>query len=509
MGEDANLDHAPRTLENRSLSETKENQTMTKQISKLKWITVVVAMGITVAVHAAEKPNIVLILADDMGWGDAGFNGCKDIPTPAIDSIAAGGVRFTEGYVMAPQCAPSRAALLTGVDQNRIPANSNVTMNIIGLPEHVTMPDLLRKAGYRTGMVGKWHLGDNEGKHPMDRGFDSFFGFLGGSSPYYPPGNRDSIANILDGREPVKVARYLTDEFGDRAVEFIKNSEPKAQGLKPRTSSPFFLYLSFNAPHTPMQAPKEEIAKFAGLKQKHELRPTYAAMVTVMDRNIQKVLDAIDSAGVADNTLVVFLSDNGGPEPHSGCDNGPLRGIKGDTLEGGIRVPFAMKWPAVIPAATEIGQPVLSIDLLPTSLAAAGTDIPHGLQGINLLPALTGNAEVPERVLNFLFTHSPNNSHRWRWAVRDGDWKLVFFDPRDGGRDQTALFNLSDDLGEQNDLTASHPEIRERLQNTHDAWFNALPEPFSNLDPVAYETHREAKLRELEANRRRKERAEQ
>jgi arylsulfatase A-like enzyme len=424
---------------------------------------------------AAEPPNLVIIMADDMGWGDAGFNGGRDIPTPAMDSIAAGGIRFCEGYVMAPQCAPSRSALLTGKDQNRIPANSNITLDTIGLPEGPIMAGRLKAAGYRTGMVGKWHLGEKEGKHPLDRGFDDFFGFLGGGSFYFPPSQQKTIAKILEGREPAQVARYLTEEFGDRAVKFINGAG----------NGPFFLYLTFNAPHTPLQAPPEEIARFAHLKGKDKDRPVYAAMLTVMDRNIQKVLDALEARGVEDNTIVVFLSDNGGPEGKNGSDNGPLRGVKGDTLEGGIRVPFALRWPARVKPGQTVSDPVVSLDLLPTVLAAAGRSVPGDLEGVNLLPALCGEQPYPRRVLNFLFAFQPARPETWVWAVRDGDWKLVYFDPHSGDRNTTGtgLFNLKEDVSESRDLSAAHPEIRDRLQKVHDAWFAGLPEPYSNVPP--------------------------
>jgi arylsulfatase A-like enzyme len=437
---------------------------------------------------ADRGPNLLLIVADDLGWGDVGFNGCKEIPTPAIDGIASGGIRFSQGYVMAPQCAPSRSALLTGKDQNRILANSNLTLDTVGLPDGPTLAGLLKAAGYRTGMVGKWHLGDGEGKHPMDRGFDEFFGFLGGSSFYFPPEGKKTIPKLLAGREPAQVSRYLTDEFGDRAVEFLGRVG----------GQPFFLYLAFNAPHSPMQAPQEEVGRFQDLAAKAGPRPVYAAMVSAMDRNIGKVLGELEKRGLSENTLVVFLSDNGGtPAAKGGADNGPLRGFKGDTLEGGIRVPFALRWPAKIKPGQVVSAPVLSIDLLPTALAAAGQPVPAGLDGVDLLPALLGETAYPERVLHFLFASQPGKPEIWWWAVRDGDWKLAYFDPRgtgagpdsdDGNRaGQLGLFDLGEDVSEAKDLSAAHPEIRERLQKAHDAWFARLPEPFGNVPPEMVE----------------------
>lgn len=445
---------------------------------------------------AVDQPNFILILADDMGYGDAGFNGCKDIPTPAMDSIAQNGIRFTQGYVTAPQCAPSRSGLLTGRDQNKIICNNNMVLDVAGLTDGPTFADRMRAAGYRTGMVGKWHLGDHPGKHPMDRGFDEFFGFLGGGSFYYPPGRRDSIANILDGHEPVKVSRYLTDVFGDRAVEFIAENKAK----------PFFLYLAFNAPHTPMQAPKEVIARFQHLKSKDKNRPTYAAMVSVMDQNIQKVLAALKTQGIEENTIVVFLSDNGGPETKNGSDNGALRGVKGDILEGGVRVPFAIQWPGKVKPGQTVDTPVSSLDLLPTALAAAGKPMPAGLDGKNLLPALLGRDSYPERLMTWLFPLRHDHRSTWWWGVRQGDWKLVYFNPRgQGGLNpelfQTGLFNLKEDVGESKDLSMARPEIRQRLQDCYDMWRAKLPEPFSRLDQQAVAAYMKAKT---EAARKRK-----
>ncbi|MFM8536655.1 MAG: sulfatase-like hydrolase/transferase, partial [Planctomycetaceae bacterium] len=293
----------------------------------------------------ARPPNIIVILADDMGYADAGFNGCKDIPTPHLDSMARNGIRFSAGYVTAPQCAPSRAGLLMGVDQNRIGCENNNVTDIAGLSEGTTFADHMRAAGYRTAMVGKWHLGTKPGQHPLDRGFDEYFGFLRGSSWYLPQAGEDSVGQILEGRKPVPVGGYLTDAFGERAVRFIAENHAK----------PFFLYLAFNAPHAPYEAPAEEIAHFAHIKDAK--RRTYAAMVSVMDRTIGRVLAALEAAGVARNTLVAFLSDNGGPNDGY-ASNSPLHGWKGDTFEGGIRVPFVMQWPGTITPGQTVDLPV-------------------------------------------------------------------------------------------------------------------------------------------------------
>ncbi len=416
--------------------------------------------------HAAQtsKPNIIVILADDMGYADAGFNGCKDIPTPHLDSIAKNGIQFSAGYVTAPQCAPSRAGFLMGVDQNRIGCENNNVTDIAGLSEGATIADRMRAAGYRTGMVGKWHLGTNPGQQPLDRGFDEYFGFLRGSSLYLPQAGQKSIAQIIEGRKAVSVGGYLTDAFGERAVRFITENQAK----------PFFLYLAFNAPHTPLEAPAEEIAKFAHIT--NTTRRTYAAMVSIMDRNIGRVLEALKTSGLEQDTLVVFLSDNGGPE--STCaDNKPLRGWKGDTFEGGIRVPFVMQWPGTIKPGQTVDTPVSSLDLLPTALAAAGQPIPAPLEGKSLLPALRGEAPFPTRSLPWRFVFGPAAA-KWPWAIRDGNWKLV---QGSAASSDVQLFDLTNDASEANDLSTARTDIRERLQKAHDTWVASMPAPYTRV----------------------------
>ena len=416
------------------------------------------------ALHAADKPNIIVILADDMGYADAGFNGCKDIPTPHLDSIAKNGIRFSAGYVSAPQCAPSRAALLMGVDQNRIGCENNNVTDIAGLSEGTTFADHMRAAGYRTGMVGKWHLGTEPGQQPLDRGFDEYFGFLRGSSWFLPRPGHQSIAQILEGRKPVPVGGYLTDVFGDRAVRFITEHKTK----------PFFLYLAFNAPHAPYEAPAEEIAKFAHIE--NNKRRTYAAMVSIMDRNIGRVLAALKTADCEKNTLVVFLSDNGGPDDGY-SNNTPLHGWKGDTFEGGIRVPFVMQWPGTIKSGQTVDVPVSSLDLLPTALAMAGQPVPPSLDGKNLLPALRGESAFPARALAWRFVYGENAS-KAPWAIREGHWKLVMGSV---ASQAVQLFDLSTDPGEAHDLSTAHDAVRERLQKSHDAWVRSMPAPYTRV----------------------------
>jgi arylsulfatase A-like enzyme len=431
---------------------------------------------------AAEKPNVLLILVDDMGYGDTGFNGCKDIPTPNIDSIAKNGVRFTQGYVTAPQCAPSRAGLLSGMDQNRFGRGDNKKIDEEGIPPGIRyFGDYMRDAGYRTGLVGKWHQGTMAGCHPLDRGFDWFYGFLPGSTHFMPVGKIEFIPHIMENREPQKVTDYLTFAFGDKAIGFMTKKSDK----------PFFLYLAFNAPHDPLEAPQDYLDRFEHLtkvpdtihyverqKVKHP-RQVYAAMVSALDDTIGKILQALRDNGLEENTLIYFLSDNGGPTIVTSANNGPLRGEKGDLLEGGARVPFAMQWKGTVPAGQTIHTPVSSLDLLPTSLAAAGNPAPGNLDGLNLLPLLKDRQELPERTFCWRFPYPPPTPV---WAVRDGDWKLVheairvpkergFF----WGGERTGLYRVSEDIHEDSDLSAQYPEVRQKLQAEYDKWAAEMP----------------------------------
>jgi arylsulfatase A-like enzyme len=385
------------------------------------------------------------------------------------------GVRFSAGYVTAPQCAPSRSGLLSGRYQNRFGCEENSALDHNGIPRGLRLfGDYMHLAGYRTGIVGKWHLGTMAGCHPLERGFDFFYGFLGGSSPYFPPAKTKTIPNIEDGREPRQVTNYLTEVFGDQAIRFIESSK----------ETPFLLYLAFNAPHSPLQGPENYLARFA--KMEDPKRKVYAAMVAALDDTIGRVLASLRQQGIEDNTLVVFLSDNGGPTFVTGANNAPLRGVKGDTLEGGIRVPFALQWKGVIPAGQTIDAPVSSLDLLPTAMAAAGATIPKdaAFDGINLLPLLTGKAQPEPRTLTWRFTLPPEKPEMHVWAVRQGDWKLVKENIRKDkhsftGETKVGLYQLAEDIAESKDISASRAGKRQQLQSFYDAWTATLPAPLT------------------------------
>ncbi len=393
-----------------------------------------------------SKPNIVSIVGDDCGYNEFSFQG-GSIPTPRIDSIASGGVTITQGYVSAAVCAPSRAGLLTGRYQQRFGFLGNLPMkrlDVEGIPlDEPMLPELLRTAGYRNIAIGKWHLGWGPQFHPCERGFENFYGFLHGSRSYFPIAHPPSQTALMLDREPAgpEEFKYITDEFGKRAAGYIDRCKDK----------PFFIYVAFNATHSPNDALPEDLAAANG--------KVVPAMTIALDRAVGSVLDALERNHLADNTLVVFISDNGGVEKHN---NKPLRGYKRDMYEGGIRVPFVLRWPNVLPAGATYTHPVISLDIFTTSLAAAGVDSPtHApLDGINLIPYLTGEENSPPHQTLF-WTYGDT------WAVRDGDFKLVLNRKHDG---LPELFDLAKDVSEKDDLASQKPEVVQRLQHLFQEW---------------------------------------
>jgi arylsulfatase A-like enzyme len=416
---------------------------------------------------APRKPNVIVIVGDDMGYADVGFHGCKDIPTPNLDALAKSGVRFTQGYVSGAYCSPTRAGLLTGRYQQRFGHEFNPGGANAGLPvTEATLADRLKAAGYATALVGKWHLGAADKFHPQERGFDEFFGFLGGAHSFFP--SKGKAETILRGTKPADEKEYLTDAFGREAVAFIDKHKEK----------PFFLYLAFNAVHTPMHATDERLKQFAGIA--NQQRRTYAAMMAAMDENIGKVLAKLRAEKLEENTLIAFVSDNGGPTMQgttiNASVNDPLRGSKRTTLEGGIRVPFLLSWKGTLPPGKVYDAPVIQLDLHTTALAAAGVEIKPEwkLDGVNLAPFVTGKD-----------SGKPHDTLYWRFgqqmAVRHGDWKLVRYDTAaDGGNAGTTalkLYNLAEDVGEKNDLSAKMPEKVTELEGIWKKWNAELAAP--------------------------------
>ncbi|MCR9198065.1 MAG: sulfatase-like hydrolase/transferase [Planctomycetaceae bacterium] len=437
---------------------------------------------------AGDAPNIVLIVADDLGYGETGCQGNDQIPTPHIDSIAETGVRFTSGYVTAAYCSASRAGFLTGRYQTRFghefnPTGAHNEDPAAGLPvKQVTLADRLHDVGYTTGLVGKWHLGGTAAYHPYRRGFDEFFGFLHEGHYFVPPpydgvvtmlrrkrlpGNQlgrwisvdgrmvygthmgrdepdyDADNPIYRGGQPVVETEYLTDALTREATSFITRNADR----------PFFLYLAYNAVHSPLQGADAYMKRFAGIDDIH--RRIFAAMLSNMDDSVGHVLAALQQQQLSDNTIVIFLSDNGGPTRELTSSNAPLRGEKGSMYEGGLRVPFLMKWPGQIPAGATYDPPVISLDISATALQAAGVKVPTDADGVNLLPFLNGT--LKER---------PHTTLYWRTgrkgALRHGDWKLV----RNPGRGQSAdwqLYDLAKDMAETTDLSGAAAAVRSDL----------------------------------------------
>jgi arylsulfatase A-like enzyme len=426
-------------------------------------------------VQAATPPNLIVVMADDLGYADVGFNGCKDIPTPHIDSIAANGVRFSSGYVSYSVCSPSRAGFITGRYQQRFGHERNPQYRPndpnMGLPlSERTLADVLKPVGYRSGIIGKWHLGAHESLHPLNRGFDFFFGHLGGGHRYLPEELtiRDSYSFesepesyktwILRNHEPVPPTKYLTDEFSDAAVGFVERNKDR----------PFFLFLSYNAPHTPLQAAEKYLARFPNIKDKK--RRTYAAMVSAVDDGVGRVLDKLKDLDLDENTMVFFLSDNGGPTTKNASQNTPLRGGKSDVWEGGFRVPFAVQWPGKLPAGSTYDHPVLSLDIFATvtALAQAPTDPNRPPDGVNLIPYLTGaKNDAPHHAIYL------RKFDQQRYAVRREDYKLVIT----GAGNEPMLFNLAEDIGENSDIAGSAPEQTKELEKLRRLWSAELIEP--------------------------------
>ncbi|WP_438480077.1 sulfatase [Oleiharenicola lentus] len=409
------------------------------------------------AAAPARPPNVLIIMADDLGFADLGRQGSKDIVTPNIDAIAATGVTFTNAYVTAPVCMPSRMGMLTGRYQQRFGIQTLGNDNL-GMPAtELNLGQMLKARGYATGIVGKWHLGTNPEFRPNARGFDEFYGFLNGNISYYPGSGK-----FWRNAEPTEKPAYATDGFGDEAVSFINR----------HAAQPFFLYLAFNAPHSPMQAPPRYVERFAGIAD--EGRRIYAAMTSAMDDNIGRVLAALHEKGIAENTIIIFLSDNGGA-PQNFSENAPLRAGKYEIYEGGIRTPFFVRWPAGgVPAGEKRTAPISALDIVPTILAATETtaDPARPLDGMNLLPALRSEANVLPADRRLYWRYGP-----YMAAMREGDWKILKAGVGENKRPAWELYNLAQDASEKNDLASAHPEKVRRLSAVFEAWDQTLATP--------------------------------
>jgi arylsulfatase A-like enzyme len=438
------------------------------------FLTLIMLSGLLLSAQQdKDKPNLIVIMTDDMGYADVGFNGCKDIPTPNIDSIAYNGAHIVNGYVSFPVCGPSRAGFITGRYQDRFGFTTNPTIDptndIAGLPlDEKTIAEFLHKEGYKSAIVGKWHLGTHPNFHPLKRGFDYFYGFLSGGHNYFM--NQLTIENLENVkskwawyktklRENHKTLEfedyktdYLTDELSEAGLRFINKQAENNQS--------FFLFLAYNAPHTPMHATEKYLSRFPDIEDKK--RKTYAAMVSAVDDGVGNVLRTLKDNGIEENTLIVFLSDNGGAH-NNASQNTPLRGTKGSVYEGGLRVPFAMQWKGVIPANTSYEESVSSLDIMASivDILDIKTNPKKPLDGVNIIPYLTGKKKG-----------APHEYLFWRkWeqnamAAINADYKLL----KVKKNAETEFYNLKKDVSEKENIKGSNSKKVQEIQKEWDKW---------------------------------------
>ena len=448
---------------------------MRSQIKLLHTLTVLGSLLLLSNAHASKKPNLIVIMCDDLGYSDLGFNGCEDIPTPGIDRIADEGVKFTNAYVSYPVCGPSRAGFMTGRYAQRFGFERNPqydpTDPNMGLPqEEMTLAESLEQVGYHCGIIGKWHLGSHPVNHPLNRGFNQFYGHLGGGHRYFPEllTDRDIFEPMSDfesyftyivrDHQTVETNQYLTDEFSDEAVDFVKRNKGK----------PFFLFLSYNAPHLPLEATEEYLSRFNHIEDPK--RRTYAAMVSAVDDGVGELLATLDKLGIEDDTIIFFLSDNGGISKKNASNNKPLRGQKSDVWEGGFRVPMAARWPSTFEAGIVYDLPVISLDIFATIAGLNNAPANQGrpLDGVNLVPFVNGeNTGVPHEAIYL------RKYDQQRYALRYHDYKLVI--PKKNAKPQ--LYKLSEDIGETNNIANAHPGKLEQLDKMLNEWTSELQDP--------------------------------
>lgn len=448
---------------------------MKKYISLFSVFLLMLCNQAVLASESSKQPNIVVLFADDAGYADFGFHGSKVMKTPNLDRLAAEGVRFAQGYVSDPTCGPSRAGLLTGryqqrfgFEENNVPGymskNSGKDGREMGIPvDQETIGDYLQKQGYATAYYGKWHVGGDDRFHPLKRGFDEFYGFRGGARSFWayedkpgkrPPSELDWMERNFG--EMKEHEGYLTDVLADEAIDFIERQH--------KSNKPFLAFVAFNAVHTPMEATEEDLALYPELKGNRKI---VAAMTSSLDRASGAIMDKLEALGIDDNTLVVFTNDNGGPTDRNASDNSPLSGSKSNHLEGGIRVPFVMKWPSQIKANSVYDYPVSLLDLLPTFYVAAGGKEQQikATDGVDLMPYVKG--EITSRPHDILYWKKDV-----RGTIRIGDWKLMRFPDR-----PARLYNIADDFQEINDVASKHPELVKQMFKKLFEWESTLERP--------------------------------
>ena len=428
-------------------------------------------------IFANQKPNIILILADDLGYGDLGYLGAKDIRTPHIDALAKSGMSFSQGYQSASVCGPARAGLLTGRHQQLFGCGENPPETgplsqkfpDAGVPlDEQMIFELLKPAGYTTGAIGKWHMGLSHAQRPSQRSVDYFYGFLNGAHSYREAKMDMKGAPmtwpIFRNNKPVPFSGYTTEVFNDEGVDFIKRNKDK----------PFFLYMSYNSVHGPWEAQEKDLKRSAHIKKKW--RRIYSAMLISMDDGVGRLIKTLQDEGIYENTMVIFMSDNGAPnklneatrENDYLASNGSLKGRKGDTYEGGIRVPYIISWPKKISPHSNFKHPVSGLDIIPTLVnISQAPSAKKSFSGLNLMPYISGSSKSrPHQILY------------WRrdddYAIRKKDWKLSWNDHN--GPRTSMLFNLANDPNEANNLIKQYPEIAEELQQKFETWDNQLPD---------------------------------
>ncbi|MDB4618086.1 sulfatase-like hydrolase/transferase [Akkermansiaceae bacterium] len=429
---------------------------------------------LSLLLSSAKQPNILLILADDMGYADMGCMGSQVLKTPHLDALAKNGVLCTQGYVPSSVCSPSRAGILTGRDPRRFGYEGNLNKGpdayptrpgLQGLPpsEH-TLADHLKSAGYATALIGKWHQGMSAPFHPNVRGFDHFLGMLSGSHTFFPKPDKNKLEE--NGKPLTSFSTpYITDYFTDECLKWIQSKEEQ----------PWFLFASYNAPHTPMEATDEDIALFPQIE--NPKRRIYAAMMYALDRSVGRLVKQLRESGELENTLIVFFSDNGGATNNASW-NGPLAGRKGTLAEGGVRVPFIFSWPGTLPSGKTQTQPISALDLLPTFMKVAGKkplplkkapayedrrnrNAGPAYDGVNILPVLKGELQTEPRLLTWRL--------QGQSAILYGEYKLIRFTHR-----PAQLFSPAKDPGEANDLSSHQNEVFRDLFSRLGTWESRL-----------------------------------
>lgn len=438
---------------------------------------------VSVAFADAPRPNIIVILCDDLGYADVGFNGAKDIKTAELDRLAASGTIFSSAYVAHPFCGPSRMGLMAGRYPHEFGAPFNLPNSGLGIESYnqegidvneVLISTVLQDAGYFTGAIGKWHMGWEPQFHPNNRGFDDYYGFLGGGHQYFPEKFKpayerqkkrgvkwinDYLLPLEHNGVEVDEKEYITDALSREAVRFVTQAAEKEE--------PFFLYLAYNAPHSPLEATEEDLKLYSHIDDKK--RRTYAAMVHAVDRGVGELVASLKETGEYEDTLIVFFSDNGGKES-LGADNGPLRNGKGSVAEGGFRVPMFFHWPEKVPEVV-YPHPVSALDFYPTFASLAGASIPEGkkLDGKNIWEDLLAgrNPRADEMIMAV--------RHRLGYSdvgARQDQWKL-----RREGTGPWQFFNVEDDIGENKDLSSDHPHLMRSMISEVEAWSKSHTDP--------------------------------